>query len=147
MFEHKRVKNLKYIISDFPPKPKREIKYALVRDRNELYFINQSNEVVNQVSTESFGYLTVDDTVYTPEDKPPYTYQDVLPGEGVLIENYDDSRVYDGYMLGMYIYINNEYRIRPRSHKGGIRGQIIIYGDGTTPRYVLIKDNINEQNK
>ena len=31
MAEQKRVTNLKYVISDFPPKPKRDIKYALVR--------------------------------------------------------------------------------------------------------------------
>ena len=148
MFEHKRVKNLKYIISDFPPKPKREIKYALVRDKNDLYFINQSNEVINQVSTASLGFLTVEDTVYTPEKDQSCTYKDVLPGEGILIENYDDSRVYDGYMLGLYIYINNEYRISPRSHKGGVQNQILVYGDGSTPRYVGIREeDVNKQNK
>ena len=133
---HKRVTNLKYIITDFPPKPKRNIKYALVRKGSDLYFVNQSDETVDQVSISSLGFLTVEDTVYIPEDDPSCMYKDVLPGEGVLVENYDDSRVYNGYMLGLYIYINNEYRISPRSHKGGVRSQIIMYADGSTPRYV-----------
>lgn len=137
--KNKRVTNLKYIISDFPPKPKRDIKYALVRDRNDLYFVNQGDEVIAKVSTDSLGFLTVEDTVYTPELNTPYTYKDVLPGEGVLVENYDDEGVYNGYMLGLYIYINNEYRIMPRSHKGGVQSQILMYGDGVVPSYVLIK--------
>lgn len=138
--ENKRVTNLEYTISDFPPKPKRDIKYALVREGNDLYFVNQEgDEVIGEVSASPLGFLTVEDTVYTPEENPSYTYQNVLPGEGVLIENYDDERVYNGYMLGLYIYINNEYRIMPKSHKGGVQSQVLVYGDGTTPRYVLIQ--------
>lgn len=136
-----RVNNLKYVTTDFPPKPKRDIKYALVREHNDVYFINQSNEVIKQVSTASFGFLTEDDTVYSPENNTEYTYEDVQPGEGVLVENYNDDRAFYDYMLGLYIYIKNkdgQFRINVNSHKGGVKSQILMYADGTTPRFISI---------
>ncbi len=142
MLEHRRKNNLKYVISDFPPRPKRDILYSIMREGNEVYFINQGNEVISQVSTESYGFLTVDDTVYIPQDNPQFKYQDVQSGEGVLIENYDDSRVRNDFMLGMYIYVKNtdsELRIDPISNKGGVQSQPLLYADGTYPRYVNIK--------
>ena len=79
--KNKRVPNLKYVISDFPPKPKRNIKYALVRKGSDLYFVNQSDEVIDQVSLSSLAFLTVEDTVYAPEEDPSCTYKDVPPGK------------------------------------------------------------------
>ena len=136
-----RVTSLKFEYPKFPPRPIiREVIFSLMTYKGGLYFVNGSNEVLKTVSSDSFGF--VED--FALEKNPSFSYENIQAGESVKVEEYDGFYDLD-CVLGFNIYIeSNEYgkmKIIPPAHKGGVIQQALVYGDGTTPRYVRLDKN------
>ena len=120
MFEQKRVMNdFEYVpfnkrhkgkYDPIPPLPPRKggdrkATFWLAAGENEtnlitnIYFINSSDEVLNQVIYSTSGMMTIDDEVSSSASKE-LSYRDVLPGEAVKIDEYD--AFYDSDFLVAY---------------------------------------------
>jgi len=133
-----RVTNLKWKFPDFPPRPiKREVLFSLMKYEGALYFVNGSDEVLETVSSDSFGFVGDAPLVKNPN----FLYQDVKSGESVKVEEYDNYYDLD-FILGFKIYIHSsslgKIIITPPMSKGGVIAQPLFYKDGTTPRYVSV---------
>lgn len=144
--EQNRTLQLKWEFPEFPPRPIiREVVFSLMNYKGGLYFVNESDDILKTVSSDSFGFI-LDSAI---EDNPKFIYTDVKPGEGVKVEEYDNYYDLD-YVLGFKIYIelNDIERIiiTPPAKKGGVIAQPLIYKDGTTPRYVRVERLSNKQN-
>ena len=64
----------------------------------EIWFVNNSDEVLKEVYSSSGGFATVDDDDVAPMSTPKATkYKDVQPKEAVLIDRYDP--IFDGDFL------------------------------------------------
>ncbi|MBE9527376.1 MAG: hypothetical protein IME94_10460 [Proteobacteria bacterium] len=119
MFEQKRVMNeFEYVpfndrsskydpITPLPPRKggDRKATFWLAAGENEsnlitnIYFINSSDEILNQVIYSTSGMQTIDDEVSSSASKE-LSYRDVLPGEAVKIDEYD--AFYDSDILVAY---------------------------------------------
>lgn len=91
----------------------RKPKYWLARDGGELYFINNTEEVLDSVSTSTGGFATFGDDVATV-NSTSYTYEDVLPQETVKIEEYDGYFDLD-YVLQVTIHLESKIEGNLRS--------------------------------
>lgn len=139
MFIPDRAENLQWVEPTFPPRPKRTVIFSLMNHNGCLYFVNNSNETLLSVSSDSYGYVKDAATINNPQ----VSYSDVKPNEGVKVECYDDFYDLD-YILGLYITIESpkwgKIEIKPNSSKGGAKAQALVYEDGTTPMFVGLKE-------
>lgn len=119
MFAQKRVMNkYEYVpindrsskydpITPLPPRKDgdRKATFWMVAGENEtdfitnIYFVNSSDEILNEVIYSSSGMQTIDDEVSSSASKE-LSYKDVLPGEAVKIDEYD--AFYDSDFLVAY---------------------------------------------
>lgn len=139
-----RTNNLKWEYPEFPPRTiKREVLFSLLNYKGALYFVNESDETLDVVSSDSFGLI--EDSAL--EKNPKYYYENVKPNESVKVEEYDDYYDLD-YLLGFDIYIKSKtlgnIKITPPPKKGGVISQELVYKDLTTKRYVQLKYNCVE---
>lgn len=131
-----RTMELKWSYPKFPPRSiKREVLFSLMNGKGGLYFVNGSAEVLDIVSTESFGFIE-DSSL---EKNPKYFYENVKPNESVKVEEYDDFYDLD-LVLGFDIFIKSKslgnIKIVPPLKKGGVIAQELIFTDMTTKKYV-----------
>ena len=134
-----RITNLRWIYPDFPPRPvKREVMFSLIQFKDALYFVNESNETLDIVSSQSFGF--VENAAL--ENSPKFHYKNVKIGESVKIEKYDDFYDLD-YVLGINIFVqSNELKkivITPPLKKGGIKSQELLFCDNSISKYVDVR--------
>lgn len=126
-----------------------------VPSKSNLYFVNESDEILKKVSTSSGGFFTIDDEHPVSVGGKDLTYENVLPNEAVFIESYDNFYDLD-YLLGLTLYIQSDklekLRIRAIPDKGGVKPQALIFEDGTVRKYVVVQkidesdDDIEKQN-
>ncbi len=138
MKDKKIVQCLTWVEPTSPPRIIRNVIFSLMNYEGDLYFVNDSQETLAEVSTTGYGF--VEDSMI--ENNVGYSYKNVEPKQSVRIESYDCFYDCD-FVLGLYIYLHykdgRKMRIDPRNfHKGGVRPQALIYDDLTTPRYVNI---------
>jgi hypothetical protein len=150
MIKHKRISN-KFVWvppkkrgSRFPgplPPRKPETRIPLFyfdRDGDDVYFVNNSTETLNRVTSNSGGLQTLDDESM-PVGGPTYSYKDVKPGEAVKVENYDSF--YDSdfllYYCGTLAKQGSTYTCR-RGHNAGATGVV------TFKCSEKLRDNINK---
>jgi len=121
----------------------RKPKFWLDRDGGELYFINDSEEVLDFISTSTGGFATFDDDVVTVGNTG-YTYKDVMPQEAVKIEEFDGYYDLD-FVLQVIIYLKSknegDLQISPPAKKGGIGETILIWDTGEVAKAVGITKN------
>ncbi len=140
----KRIKDkLTWIEPTYPPRPKRKALFSLMEHEGDLYFVNDSDEILAHVATESSGFFSVDDEATVGlENSTSYSYMDVHPSEAVKVEYYDMIQDSD-FILGLDIFIESKkfgkLRIRAKSHKGGVQAQSLMWDDGSFPRMVHIE--------
>ena len=111
------------------------------RKQGDLYFINESQEVLDYVMVEPAGYMTADDDVLTLEAKGTI-YHDVLPHEAVKIEAFDGY-----YDLDMVFQITLEVksktygkiRFRTPPEKGYIPRQELLWDNGEPGKHVTVQ--------
>ena len=135
MREHKRVLN------EFKwtrPEKKNPVFYV-IRDGEELYFMNDSTETLNSVSTCTGGCQTLDDEVMPVSSPDPlYLYKNVKPGEAVKVEHYDPYWDSD-YLLQLEVELsspthgNKIFRVLG---KGGIDDTVLLWDTGEAGKYV-----------
>lgn len=131
-----RTMNLKWKYPVFPPRAvERDVMFSLMNYKGSLYFVNDSNETLDVVSSESFGFI-LDSSL---EGSPKFYYENVKPNESVKVEEYDDFYDLD-YVLGFDIFIQSanlgQVKIVPPPKKGGVREQELLYKDMNTPSRV-----------
>lgn len=142
--EQNRTMKLKWEFPDFPPRPiKREVIFSLMNYEGGLYFVNDSDETLKTVSSNSFGFI-LDAAI---ENNLKFNYSDIKPGESVKVEEYDEYYDLD-YVLGFNIYIESDNLgkivITPPCKKGGVIAQPLLYKDRITPRFVNIESLRND---
>ena len=127
---HERMRNAKTI-------EKRKPFCWLAREGDDLYFINETDEVLTTVTTSSGGYCTADDDVVSMSENNGYTYKSVQPKEAVKIDELDDF--FDGdFILQSYVSVESEklgsLELRSSPEKGGSRGnEVLLWDTGETP--------------
>lgn len=85
----------RHIRIKFPPQPvdNREPLYYVVTLSDKHYFVNNTNTTIEKLVLHHGGMLTVDDEVAISASEDAFEYKDILPKEGVLIDEddpYDD---------------------------------------------------------
>ena len=132
-----------------PPPPrkaeKRTPKYWLIRDRGDLYFMNNTNDIIDFVSSSTGGFTSSDDDTLMINNgvDSGYHYKNVMPQEAVKIEEYDDFYDLD-YVLWVEIVLKSEQegtlQIQSPSEKGGIKKEaVLLWNTGETGKFVSVK--------
>jgi len=125
-----------------PSIPKKYPRLTLVGNY-DLYLVNESDEVLKSVKASPWGFSGV----LTLESDKEFVYEDVQPGEGVLVYEplEDDGFYYSDFVTGIDIYLETDklgkVRIQPNSSKKGVKEQILQYQDLTAPRMVMISSD------
>ena len=125
-----------------PRKPEtRNPKFWLDRDGDDLYFINDSEEILDLVSAATGGFQTCDDAVLTVGSNNDYVYENVMPKEAVKIEEFDPF--YDSdFILQVYIDVKSKNEgslaIQSPAEKGGIKEAVLMWDTGEAGRYTSI---------
>ncbi|XKH61597.1 hypothetical protein LG290_07780 [Halomonas sediminis] len=117
------------------------------RKEGDLYFINDSEDVLDYVKAEPAEYMTADEDTLTLEAEG-VTYHDVLPHEAVKIDEFDG--VYD---LDMVFQISLEVkskahgkmRIRTPSEKGFIPRQELLWDNGDPGKHFVVEQASHEK--
>ena len=114
-------------------------KYWLYRSGADLFFINNSSESLEFVTTETGGFQTCDDEVLTIESSG-YRYENVLPGEAVKIEEFDDYYDLD-YVFQIELCLKSKSEgvciFKSPPHKGSIGETVLLWDSGETGKYVV----------
>jgi hypothetical protein len=133
--------------SRFPgPKPPRKPEtrkplFFVARDGDDLYFVNNSNETLNRVSTSTGGCQTLDDgddVIAVRSVEPLYLYENVKPGEAVKVEHYDPYWDCD-FLLQIEVNVsspshgNKLFRVLG---KGGVVSTVLLWDNGEKGKYV-----------
>jgi len=135
MREHERVLNeFKWTRSE-----KKKPVFYVIRKGEELYFVNESTETLNSVSTGTGGCQTLDDEVMPVSSPDPlYLYKNVKPGEAVKVEHYDPYWDSD-YLLQLEVELSSPTRgnkIFRVLGKGGIDDTVLLWDTGEAGKYV-----------
>ena len=115
-----------------PRKPEiRTPKYWLIRDEDDLYFVNNTEESIESVSSTIHGFETADDEIYTVLKKGNI-YDSVEPQEAVKLEEFDPIADSD-FVLQVDIRIQLKkdvcMEVLSPSRKGGITGETVLQWD------------------
>jgi len=138
----KTMKRMQYD-SDWRPsainKPDKKPLFWLDRDGEELYFINDSDEILDIVKTITGGFSTADDDVVTVSDDNGYYYEKVKPGEAVKVDEFD--YIFDSdFVLQTRIYLESEshgkIELVAPAEKGGVEEIVLMWDDGELGKYV-----------
>ncbi len=157
MIEPKRISNkLTWQEPSYVKDPNRKARFSLmyyednnlidnsseVPSKSYLYFVNESDEILKKVSTSSGGFFTIDSETPVSVGGDDVTYDNVLPNEAVLVEQYDNFYDLD-YVLGLTLYIQSDalgkLRIRAVADKGGVKPQALLFEDGSPRKYVVVQ--------
>ena len=114
--------------------------FYVTRDGDDVYFVNNSTETLNSVTSNSGGLQTLDDESM-PVGGPTYSYKDVKPREAVKVENYDP--IYDSdYLLQLEVEISSisqGFKIFRVIEKGGVRQTVLLWDTGEEGKGVYTK--------
>ena len=95
----------------------------LCRIGSDLYLVNSSGDVLDEVSANSGGMQTIDNSAITLESNANYSYQNVKPNQAVKVDEYDDYYDLDA-LIQVYITVRSptlgNIKIRTPLSKGGI---------------------------
>jgi len=104
-------------------------KYWILNDDDSIYFVNESDDVIDKLIYSSGGMCTVDDDDVVSVSVREKFYNNVLPGEAVKISEYDV--IYDSdYVLQYEVTVmvgncSDDYRTMP--FKGGFREEVLVW--------------------
>lgn len=104
---------------------------ASIQLESDLFLINDSGEVLEEVISNIYGFVTSDEDVHPFSSKASYSYKNVQPGEAVKVEEYNEMLDSD-FVLGLSVQVKSnrlgEIEISIMSTKGGI-GEIVLLWD------------------
>lgn len=98
--------------------------------KSDLFLINDSGEILEEVVSSSGGFVSTDDEIIPATSKSKVIYNDVKPGEAVKIEEYD--LVFDSdFVLGISVQIKSKklgkLELNTPSVKGGTREAVLMW--------------------
>lgn len=104
---------------------------------DELFFVNDTDEVLEHVAASTGGFITADDAALSLEGAN-LVYHDVRPGEGVKVEAFDGYYDLDYvFQLGFEIVCcQGTWRILTGAQKGSIAEQELLWDDGRPGRRI-----------
>jgi hypothetical protein len=116
--------------------------FWLTRSGNELFFVNDSDETLDLVTTESGGFQTCDDAVMGISSDEGYRYSDVKAHEAVKVEEYDDF--YDAdFILQVSIFVHSKkkgnFLMRTLPQKGGVVELVLLWDTDETGKNVYLE--------
>ncbi len=130
--------------SGFPPR-KHDMRmpiFWLTRKGNDLFFVNDSDETLDLVTTESGSFQTCDDAVMGISSDEGYRYSDVKPHEAVKVEEYDDFYDTD-FLLQVSIFVQSKTRgnflMRTLPQKGGVSELVLFWETDETGKIVYFE--------
>ncbi len=115
----------------------------VVRDGDEIFLVNETNETLDFVFSNTGGFATWDDIVENVSNRELYKYQDVKNGSAVKVEEFDGFYDLD-YIIDVSVSIksrslgNQTFTIR--GGKGGkdIRHQqVVLWNTGENGKHVV----------
>ena len=113
-------------------------RFALNRSGDDLYFINHDVEVLPWVKCSSGGAAWGDDGSSTNMAGPEMAYQDVQPGEAVLIDRFDP--MLDGdFLIQDWLLVHSPtlgHLLFNIIQKGGPGSKVLVWSDSFDARYV-----------
>jgi hypothetical protein len=125
------------------PKPPRKPEtrtplFFLARDGDDVYFVNNSTETLKSVVSDAGGLLNVDDEMDLNVGGPQYSYNNVMPGEAVKVENYHPMFDSD-YILQLEVKVSSPavgvktFRVLG---KGGVKETELLWDTGESGKGV-----------
>ena len=108
----------------------------------EMYLVNLSDEVLDEVVANSGGCETTDLGVMAITDNGGVKYENVKPNEAVLVEYYDEYYDLD-YLLQISMEVKSakigHIRILAPSKKGGVEELVLVWDNGESGKHVVVK--------
>lgn len=111
----------------YTPKSDPRVKFSLCRVGDKLFFLNQTPQILDNVTNTSFGIVSTDDDGgIAPTSSLAMSYEMVLPGEAVLIDEFDaffdlDSVIY----MTIEVQVGGDTQIFKVSAKGGANTKVL----------------------
>lgn len=118
---------------------KRKPLFWLSRDGEDLFFVNDSIEILKTVGSGTGGFATADYDVVTVSDDRGYYYQQVKPGEAVKVDFFD--MIYDSdFVLQTTIYLESsvygKMELVSPAEKGGVGTVVLMWDNGELGKHV-----------
>ena len=114
----------------------------LVRERNEIYLVNSSEDTLDFVIATSGGFQTVDDYVIVVNSKNEYEYKNIKPHDAVKVEEYDGFYDLD-YYLNITLMVQSIgigcLEIISPVKKGGVGETVLLWNTKENGKDVSIK--------
>ena len=111
------------------------------RKKGDLYFINDSQDVLDYIKVEPAGYMTADDDVLTLDAKETI-YHAVQPHEAVKIGEFDGYYDLD-MVFQIYLEVKSKtygkIRFRTPPEKGYIPRQELLWDNGEPGKHVTVE--------
>lgn len=102
---------------------------GLPSNGDALYLVNDSSRTMDQVIINNGAMATFDEQAVSLETKN-YTYKDVLAGEAVKIDEYDNFYDLD-YMINVDLIMNANWlgtiRVLTEASKGGVQSMVLLW--------------------
>lgn len=132
---HQRLDRFGKLMPPRRPELRRPL-YRLEREGSELYFVNDSAEVLSSVSSECAAMLAMgdDELGQVPVDcsQTQLCYQDVQPGEAVKVDEFDaiaDADFFIQTELKVESAARGALRFRAYGQRGGCAGDVVLLWD------------------
>lgn len=105
----------------------------LARHDNELYLVNHTNQIFDQVLVATGGFQTLDNNVMPISGHNMLTYKKVKPDDAILLDTFDG--IYDlDYLFQVSMIIQSDkfgcFEIRSPTEKGEIQETVLLWNTG-----------------
>ncbi|WP_029407280.1 hypothetical protein [Thiomicrorhabdus sp. Milos-T2] len=129
----------------FPPR-KPELRRPLLwlaREGDELFLVNETDEILDSVIVQKGGFQTVDDEAFTLSSDEFYDYKNVNPHDAVKVDEYDG--LYDlDFMIQVHIKVKSRglgcLEITSPAEKGGVKETVLIWDTNESGKYVNVSN-------
>ena len=135
----------------FPPrKPEKRIPiFWLTRKDNELFFVNDSDELLDSVKIESNEFLTYDNFIIGLSNNKAFYYQDVGSHEAIKMIEYDDFFDLDIFFQFTFFIQSKTYNadITMLPKKGIINERVMLWNTDELGKHFHMKNKNKNKNE
>jgi hypothetical protein len=129
----------------FPPR-KPELRRPLLwlaREGDELFLVNETDEILDSVIVQMGGFQTVDDEAFTVSSGEVYTYKKINPHDAVKIDEYDGFYDLD-FMIQVQIQVKSRglgcLEITSQTNKGGVKETVLLWDTCESGKKVIVSN-------